>query len=165
MNVSIIIQHEWIDLSRKYPPTTVQFELRKRSFVVAHKSQDIRREGASKWWVSRVNEVKELILGLVCNAISSLSMQLEWKKTSPSKYSIGWLLWAVQLCWKVSVLMAMWVGGSLQPGTTTVHCCVRGFPAALSNLCQELAIVKGFELNCSLCSLGHVCSWTLKDKV
>lgn len=110
--------------------------------------------------VSGANEVKELILGLVCNAISSVSMQLEWKKTSQSKYSIGWLLCAVQSCWKVSVLMAMWVGGSLQPGTTAVHCCVRGFSSALSDLCRELATVKGFDSNCSLCSLGHVCSWT-----
>lgn len=77
VNVSITNQHEWIDVSRKYPRTTVSFHLWKRSFVVDHKSQDIRTEGESKWCVSGANEVKELILGLVCNAISSVSMQLE----------------------------------------------------------------------------------------
>lgn len=77
MNVSITLQHEWIDVPIKYPPTTLPFQLEKKFFVVADKSQDIRREGERKQYVSGVHEVKELILGFVCNAISSLSVQQE----------------------------------------------------------------------------------------
>ena len=61
----------------KHPPATLPFQLEKKFFVVADKSQDIRREGESKQYVSGVNEVQELILGFVCNAISSVSMQQE----------------------------------------------------------------------------------------
>lgn len=44
---------------------------------MADKSQDIRKEGESKQYASGANEVKELILGLACNAVASLSMQQE----------------------------------------------------------------------------------------
>lgn len=93
-----------------------------------------RREGESKQCVSRANEVKEQILDFLCNAISSLSMQQEWKKASQSKYNIGRC--AVQSCRKVSVLMATWVGDKVFATRyyTVPHCRVIGFPVVLSNL-------------------------------
>lgn len=78
VNVSIVLQHERIDVSRKYPTTTLPFQLEKKFYMVANKSQTSGgREGESRWYFSRANGVKELILGLVCNAISSLSRQQE----------------------------------------------------------------------------------------
>lgn len=94
--------------------------------------------------ISRGNAVKES--GFVFNVIPSLSIQQEWKKTSQSKYNMGWLLCAVHLCWKVSALMTMWEEGKLFATRccTVMHCCVIGFLVVLSNLCQHLAIGKSF---------------------
>lgn len=71
--------------------------------------------------------------------IPCLSKQ-EWKKASQSKHSIGWLLYAV--CWKVSALMTVWVGGKFSAARlyTAVCCCVIGFLAVLSSLYQEPVI-------------------------
>lgn len=75
----------------------------------------------------------------MCIRIPCLSVQ-GWKKASQSKHSIGWLLCAV--CWKVSALMTVWVGGKLSAARlyTAVCCCEIGFPAVLSSLYQELVI-------------------------
>lgn len=72
-----MLQHEWRDVPIKYPPTTLPFQLEKKFYVVSDKSQAVTREGQSKQYVYGANEVKNLILGFVCNAISSVSMQQE----------------------------------------------------------------------------------------